>query len=136
MDCDRLQTLIKSWYVQVQDEALAPARMVSFMEKHIEECATCLADPVVKTDVERITTIVLPPSKIPKAVKDKEAKEKAAAEAAEAEEVKTEEVEETTEDEETEENDSDSTDDEDEDDEDVDPDKLEQLTATSEDDDV
>ena len=80
MDCDRLQTLIKSWYVQVQDEALAPARMVSFMEKHIEECATCLADPVVKSEVEKITTIVLPPSKIPKAVKDKEAKEKAAEE--------------------------------------------------------
>ena len=141
MDCDRLQTLIKSWYVQVQDEALAPARMVSFMEKHIEECATCLADPVVKTEIERITTIVLPPSKIPKAVKDKEAKEKAAEKAAEeieTEEVETEEVEteedEDTNEEETKENDSDDTDDEDEDD--VDPDKLEQLTTTSEDDDV
>ncbi len=119
MDCERLQTLIKTWYLQVQDEALAPARMVSFMENHIEGCEACLNDPVVKKEVEKITSIVLPPSKIPKAVKDKEAKEKAEAE---AEEVETEETEEG---EETEEHESDDVDD---DDDEMDPDQYEQLT--------
>jgi hypothetical protein len=114
MDCERLQTLIKSWYVLVQDEALAPARMVSFMEKHIETCASCLADPVVKSEVEKITAIVLPPSKIPKASKEVE----------EEEDVVPEEGEESGDDE----TDDDEVKDEEED-EDVDPDKLEQLTT-------
>jgi len=110
MDCERLQNLIKSWYAQVQDEALAPARMVAFMQKHIAECSICLLDPVVKQEVEKISAFVLPPSKIPKALK--EAGEE---ETEEEEEAETEEVEdETDEDEEVEDEDEDS-DDEDED---------------------
>lgn len=66
MECERLQRLVKSWYAQVQDESMAPARMVSFMEKHIAECAFCLADPLVRQDIEKITAIILPPSKIRK----------------------------------------------------------------------
>jgi hypothetical protein len=64
MECDRLIKLIKSWYLQVQDEALAPARMVSFMEKHIADCNTCLLDPKLKQEIAKITEIVLPPSKV------------------------------------------------------------------------
>jgi hypothetical protein len=45
---------------------MAPARMASFMEKHIAECAFCLADPLVRQDVEKIIAIILPPSKIRK----------------------------------------------------------------------
>ncbi len=63
MDCERLSKLIKSWYHQVQDEALAPARMVAFMEKHIFECDVCLLDPKVHQEVEKIADIVFPPSK-------------------------------------------------------------------------
>lgn len=63
MKCERLQGLVKSWYLQVQDESMAPARMVSFMEKHLGECATCLADPLVRQEVDRIIAIVLPPVK-------------------------------------------------------------------------
>ena len=63
MECDRLERLVKSWYFQVQDEALAPARMVSFMNKHIDECPICLTDPVVKQEIQKIIEIVLPPSK-------------------------------------------------------------------------
>ncbi|MDH4331281.1 MAG: hypothetical protein OEV89_01710 [Desulfobulbaceae bacterium] len=45
---------------------MAPARMASFMEKHIAECAFCLADPLVRQDIDKITAIILPPSKIRK----------------------------------------------------------------------
>jgi hypothetical protein len=63
MECERLQRLVKSWYLQVQEESMAPARMVAFMERHIGECAYCLADPLVRQDVEKITAIILPPTK-------------------------------------------------------------------------
>lgn len=66
MECKRLQGLVKSWYAQVQEESMAPARMVSFMEKHIAECAFCLADPLVRQDIVKITAIILPPAKIRK----------------------------------------------------------------------
>jgi hypothetical protein len=63
MDCQRLQGLVKTWYLQVQDESMAPARMVSFMEKHIGECPVCLADPLVRQDISKITAIILPAAK-------------------------------------------------------------------------
>jgi len=66
MECERLQRLVKSWYAQVQEESMAPARMASFMEKHIAECAFCLADPLVRQDIIKITAIILPPTKIRK----------------------------------------------------------------------
>lgn len=70
MECERLNRLVRSWYVQVQEEALAPARMVEFMEKHLQGCATCLADPDVRSEVKKITDIVLPPSKQIKQIKE------------------------------------------------------------------
>ncbi|MDH3392170.1 MAG: hypothetical protein OEL85_10290, partial [Desulfobulbaceae bacterium] len=66
MKCDRLISLIKNWYLKVQEEAMAPARMVAFMEKHISQCEECLADPDVKQEADKIREIVLPPSKAPK----------------------------------------------------------------------
>ena len=66
MKCDRLISLIKNWYIKVQEEAMAPARMVAFMEKHISLCEECLADPAVKQEADKIREIVLPPSKVPK----------------------------------------------------------------------
>jgi hypothetical protein len=69
MECDRLNRLVRSWYVQVQDETLAPARMVEFMRKHVESCDDCLADSEVVDEVKRITELVLPPSKMTKQVK-------------------------------------------------------------------
>ena len=67
MKCDRLIVLIKNWYLKVQEEAMAPARMVAFMEQHISQCEICLADPDVKEEADKIREIVLPPSKVPKA---------------------------------------------------------------------
>lgn len=75
MECERLKRLIKNWYMQVQDEAMAPARMVDFMRDHVDGCATCLGDSIVELEIKRITEIVLPPSKIPKAVRKEEKKE-------------------------------------------------------------
>jgi len=66
MECERLVKLVKSWYLQVKDEALAPARMVAFMEKHVADCPVCMVDDGVRQEVDRITRIVLPPTKIPK----------------------------------------------------------------------
>ncbi|PHR27550.1 MAG: hypothetical protein COA36_08950 [Desulfotalea sp.] len=57
---------------------MAPARMVSFIEQHIETCDTCLADSELKEEVAKITELILPESKIPKAVRQQNIKLKAA----------------------------------------------------------
>ena len=77
MKCDRLIVLIKNWYLKVQEEAMAPARMVAFMEQHISQCEICLDDPDVKEEADKIREIVLPPSKVPKAKVVRVAKEEA-----------------------------------------------------------
>ena len=66
MKCNRLLSLVKNWYLKVQEEAMAPARMVAFIEQHISQCEECLADPDVKEEAEKIREIVLPPAKVPK----------------------------------------------------------------------
>jgi len=70
MNCERLKGLIKNWYINVQSETMAPARMVAFMSQHIVECEVCIADEGVTEEVEKIREIVLPPSKIPKKKED------------------------------------------------------------------
>jgi hypothetical protein len=80
MQCERLIKQIKSWYIHVKDETMAPARMVSFIEEHIDSCDTCLADPDLKDEVAKITKLILPESKIPKAVRQQNSKLKAAEE--------------------------------------------------------
>jgi len=63
MRCQRLITLIKSWYISVKEETMAPARMVSFMEKHIATCPVCLEDPDVREEVEKMADFVFPEAK-------------------------------------------------------------------------
>ncbi len=72
MECKRLNRMIRDWYVQVQDETLAPARMVEFMHEHVETCDTCFVDPNIKEEIKKITAIVLPPSKMTKKPKKKQ----------------------------------------------------------------
>jgi hypothetical protein len=43
--------------------------MVSFMEQHAATCEVCLRDPDLKDEMAKITELVLPESKIPKAVR-------------------------------------------------------------------
>ncbi len=69
MQCERLLKLTKSWYIKVKDETMAPARMVAFMEQHAADCDVCLHDPDLKEELVKIREIVLPESKIPKAVR-------------------------------------------------------------------
>ncbi|MDA3834417.1 MAG: hypothetical protein PF495_13615 [Spirochaetales bacterium] len=72
MECKRLNRMIRDWYVQVQDETLAPARMVEFMQDHAETCDTCFVDPTLAEEMKKITAIVLPPSKMTKKPKKKQ----------------------------------------------------------------
>jgi hypothetical protein len=69
MQCERLIKLAKTWYLNVRDETMAPARMVSFIEQHVASCSVCQKDPDIHDEVAKITEIVLPESKIPKAVR-------------------------------------------------------------------
>jgi hypothetical protein len=116
MKCDRLISLVKNWYIKVQEEAMAPARMVAFMEKHISLCEECLADPDVKQEADKIREIVLPPSKVPKPKVIRATKD----DADDDEEINTDDEDETSEDEDEEED----IDTEDEDDEDLDSDLM------------
>lgn len=68
MKCGRLIKLVKSWYLQVQDEALAPTRMVSFMKQHVEDCIVCMTDPDIQQDLDKISRIIQPLSKTQKLV--------------------------------------------------------------------
>lgn len=70
MECERLTRLIKSWYLQIQGEALAPARMVEFMELHLEDCEVCIGDRLVRLEVDKISKFILPQAKLPKAVEE------------------------------------------------------------------
>lgn len=69
MQCERLIKLAKSWYVHVREETMAPARMISFMEQHVDDCPVCQDDPDIHDEITKITEIILPESKIPKAVR-------------------------------------------------------------------
>jgi len=69
MQCERLIKMIKSWYLSVREETMAPARMVSFMEQHAATCEVCLQDLNLKEEIAKITELVLPESKIPKAIR-------------------------------------------------------------------
>ena len=100
MQCERLIKLIKSWYIHVQEETMAPARMVSFMKKHAKSCEVCLQDAGLKEEIAKITEIVLPESKIPKAIRQKN--EQTAQKEAEIEDEQEDEQEDETDDEEAE----------------------------------
>jgi hypothetical protein len=69
MQCERLIKMIKSWYLSVREETMAPARMVSFMEQHAATCEVCLQDANLKEEFAKITELILPESKIPKAIR-------------------------------------------------------------------
>jgi len=69
MQCERLIRLIKDWYLHVRQETMAPARMMQFIDRHIESCPVCQDDYELPFEVDKIRAYVLPDSKIPKAVR-------------------------------------------------------------------
>ena len=75
MQCERLIKLIKTWYVNVRDETMAPARMISFIEQHVTTCNVCQKDLGIHDEIAKITEIVLPESKIPKAIRSSQSDE-------------------------------------------------------------
>jgi len=84
MQCERLIKQIKGWYIHVSNETMAPARMVSFIEEHAAECDICMEDPDLQDEIEKITEMILPESKIPKAVRMQQEQAELAKRAAEA----------------------------------------------------
>ncbi len=77
MQCERLIKMIKSWYLHVRDETMAPARMISFIKEHAASCEICRHDPDLKEEIAKITELILPESKIPKAVRLKNSEDDA-----------------------------------------------------------
>lgn len=75
MQCERLIQLAKNWFGHVKDETMAPARMIQFIKDHVATCDICLADSDLDDEIEQITTLILPDSKIPKAVRLQQEKE-------------------------------------------------------------
>jgi len=63
---------MKDWYLHVQEETMAPARMMQFADKHILGCVTCQQDADLGEEIEKIRDFVLPESKIPKSERDDE----------------------------------------------------------------
>lgn len=60
MQCERLRKLIRGWSNQIVDDALAPARMVEFVGRHIKTCAVCQADPTLSTEPSKIKKMLVP----------------------------------------------------------------------------
>ncbi len=98
MQCERLIKMIKSWYIHVREETMAPARMVSFIEEHAANCDVCRKDPDLPEEIKKITELVLPESKIPKAVRMKDSEDEEEEEDIDSDEVTDEEEEEEEED--------------------------------------
>lgn len=48
---------------------MAPARMISFIEQHVDNCEICQADPDIRDEIAKITEIILPESKLPKVMR-------------------------------------------------------------------
>ena len=94
MQCERLLRLAKQWYLHVKEETMAPARMVQFIKQHVAACPLCQDDPDIEDEIVKITEIILPESKIPKAVRLKQEAEEAEREQAEGEDEEDEEEEE------------------------------------------
>ena len=86
MQCNRLLNLSKQWYLHVRDETMAPARMVQFIKQHVTDCPICQEDPDLQDEILKITEIILPESKIPKAVRLKQEEDEAERERKAAEE--------------------------------------------------
>ncbi len=67
MQCNQLTRLVKEWYLHVVNETMAPARMMQFVDQHVNECELCQEDPNLHLEIEKIREFVLPDSKLPKA---------------------------------------------------------------------
>lgn len=71
MECNQLIRMAKDWYTRVDQETMAPARMMEFIDNHVRQCPVCRSEEGLEAEIGRIREFMLPDSKIPKAVRDK-----------------------------------------------------------------
>ncbi|RUM89575.1 MAG: hypothetical protein DSZ24_00835 [Thermodesulfatator sp.] len=77
MQCKRLRILIRDWFLKVREDALAPARMMEFIQRHIRQCEMCQQDPDLPQEVEKIREFIRAPE-IPSQEEVPESKEEEA----------------------------------------------------------
>lgn len=61
MHCKRLKNLARDWYLKVKEDALAPARMMELIYRHIEHCPICQNDPDLSEELEKIREFIRAP---------------------------------------------------------------------------
>ncbi len=61
MQCKRLKTLAREWYLKVKEDALAPARMMELIYRHIDQCPICQADVDLPEELEKIREFIRAP---------------------------------------------------------------------------
>ncbi len=61
MQCQRLKKLAREWYQKVKDDALAPARMMELIQRHVEQCPVCQTDEDLPEEIEKIREIIRAP---------------------------------------------------------------------------
>lgn len=69
MDCQQLVRLVKDWYLSVKQEAMAPVRMMQFVDQHVKTCPICKKDLILPEEIEKIRGYLLPETKTLKAVR-------------------------------------------------------------------
>jgi hypothetical protein len=60
MQCKQLLRLIKEWHSHVCRDAMAPARMMQFIDNHIRQCDICCQDKGLGQEIELLKERVLP----------------------------------------------------------------------------
>ena len=64
MQCQRLKKLAREWYLKVKDDALAPARMMELIQRHVDQCAVCQMDPDLPEEIEKIREFIRAPQPV------------------------------------------------------------------------
>jgi len=64
MQCQRLKRLARDWYQKVKEDALAPARMMELIQRHVEHCPVCQTDPDLPEEIEKIREFIRAPQPV------------------------------------------------------------------------
>ncbi len=64
MQCQRLKRLARDWYQKVKEDALAPARMMELIQRHVDQCPVCQTDPDLAEEIEKIREFIRAPQPV------------------------------------------------------------------------
>ncbi len=64
MQCQRLKKLARDWYQKVKEDALAPARMMELIDRHVKQCVVCQTDPDLPEEIEKIREFIHAPQPV------------------------------------------------------------------------